>query len=58
MTPAELRTLRHSLGLTQPQMAERLGVSTSGYRKWEHGERGISGPVLILIEQIKDKLKV
>ena len=57
MTLVELRTLRHSLGLTQPQMAERLGVSTSGYRKWEQGERGISGPVLILLEQIKEKLR-
>jgi transcriptional regulator with XRE-family HTH domain len=53
MTPTELRTLRHALGLTQPQMAEGVGVSVSGYRKWEHGERGISGPVLILLNQIK-----
>lgn len=30
--------------LTQPQMAFLTGMSISGYRKWEQGERNISGP--------------
>ena len=55
MTPSELKALRHTLGKTQPQMADTLGLSVGGYRKWEHGDRSISGPALKLIEQLRTK---
>jgi len=53
MTPDQLKQLRHSLGLTQEQMAERIGVSLHGYRKWEQGQRQVKGAALKMIEMIK-----
>ena len=37
------KAIRRRLKLTQQQMAGFLGTSTSGYRKWEQGERTPSG---------------
>ena len=34
-TAVEMRRLRYRLGLTQPQMAERMGMSMSGYNTVE-----------------------
>lgn len=53
MTGSELRTIRHRLGLSAQDLARVVGVS--GERtvfKWEYGERGIPGPVEVLIELI------
>jgi DNA-binding transcriptional regulator YiaG len=36
--PRRLRSARGKLGLTQRQMAERLGVDPSTLREWEAGE--------------------
>ena len=55
MTPEELKSLRATLNLTQPAMAARLGMSHSGYRKYEAGDRKISGPVLVLLKQMEDE---
>jgi DNA-binding XRE family transcriptional regulator len=35
---AELKKYRECMGLTQPDMAEILGVSDSTYSKWERGK--------------------
>ena len=35
--------LRRKLGLSQEQMAARLGVSTTTVRNWEHGRRAPTG---------------
>lgn len=43
------RSIRKSLHLTQEQMALMLGTSTSGYRKWEQGERQPSGAARTLL---------
>ena len=32
-------TLRHCLGLSREELAERLGVDESTLRDWEHGKR-------------------
>ena len=53
MSPDELKQLRATLNLTQPQMADILGMSVGGYRKLEYGDRGIRGPALKLIEQLR-----
>jgi len=58
MTPAELKSLRATLNLTQPAMAALLGMSHSGYRKYEAGDRKISGPVLVLIKLLQEKYHV
>ena len=40
---------RHARG---SQMAVLMGMSVSGYRKWEHGTRRVSGPVATLLRII------
>ena len=39
MTPAEIRTARHALGLTQGQAARLAGVDGRTWRRWEEGSR-------------------
>jgi putative transcriptional regulator len=41
--------VRKRAKLTQSQMALLMGMSLSGYRKWEQGERNISGPAATLL---------
>lgn len=50
VTPREVRERAH---LTQAQMAPLMGMSLSGYRKWEQGTRGISGPAANLLRVIE-----
>ena len=38
---------------TQTQMASLMGMSLSGYRKWEQGRRRISGPAATLLRIIE-----
>jgi DNA (cytosine-5)-methyltransferase 1 len=52
MTPADLKSARKSLGLTQTQMADALGLGPNGrrtVRRWESGETPISGPAQVAI---------
>jgi transcriptional regulator with XRE-family HTH domain len=37
MTPKEMRKRRSKLGLTQTQVALKVGVSVPAYRLWESG---------------------
>lgn len=37
--PARIRTLRRRLGLTQEQLAQRIGVTYSTVNHWENGKR-------------------
>ncbi len=41
MTGDEVRRLRQRLGLTQAQLAERIGVHQNSLARWERGELGI-----------------
>lgn len=51
MTPAELKTARHALGLTAEGFAAWLGVQSGRtVRRWELGERDIPGPVAVLVK--------
>jgi DNA-binding transcriptional regulator YiaG len=51
MTPAEFKAIRHKLGLTQSGLAARLRVEDiRSIRRYETGERSISGPVSLLME--------
>jgi transcriptional regulator with XRE-family HTH domain len=38
MTADEIRALRVRLGLTQEQMAQRMGVSFATINRWENGK--------------------
>ena len=42
--PVTPREVREQAKLTQAQMAPLMGMSLSGYRKWEQGTRRGSGP--------------
>ena len=46
------RQVRERIRLTQSEMAPLMGMSLSGYRKWEQGERNVSGPAVKLLQVI------
>ncbi len=53
MTPAELRTARKALGLTQKGLAEALRMGVHGWQtisKWENDGSVVPGPVSVAIE--------
>ncbi len=52
MTPAEIKDLRARLGLTQKQLAAKLGVAWRTVQQWESGRRKAPGPAVILLEQL------
>lgn len=52
MTPAELKTIRESLGLSCPQLAALLGVTERSVRHWEDEKYPIPGAVPDAIESI------
>lgn len=58
--PVVPREIREKAHLTQAQMAPLMGMSLSGYRKWEQGQRRVSGPaetLLRLIQKEPDAVK-
>ena len=52
-TPVAPREVREQAKLTQAQMAPLMGMSLSGYRKWEQGTRRVSGPAATLLRVIQ-----
>src|SRR5687767_11600377 len=52
MTGKELMKIRLKLGLTQRQLAERVGIASNNIAKQERGILGISEPVARLIRVI------
>ena len=52
-TPVAPREVRRQAKLTQAQMAPLMGMSLSGYRKWEQGTRQVSGPAAMLLRVIQ-----
>ena len=53
--PVTPREVREQAKLTQAQMAPLMGMSRSGYRKWEQGTRRISGPAATLLRVIQQE---
>ena len=51
--PITPREVRKRAKLTQTQMAVLMGMSVSGYRKWEQGRRRVSGPAATLLRIIE-----
>ncbi len=47
------KAIRKRARLTQAEMAPLMGMSLSGYRKWEQGHREISGPALTLLRVLE-----
>ena len=51
--PLSPREVRKRAKLTQAQMAPLMGMSLSGYKKWEQGARRVSGPAEALLRVIQ-----
>ena len=45
----QVRRIRNELGLSQQRFAQLLGVSASGLRKWEQGDRTPRGAAATLL---------
>jgi len=56
--PIAPREVRELVKLTQAQMAPLMGMSLSGYRKWEQGQRRISGPAATLLRLMQKEPEV
>jgi DNA-binding transcriptional regulator YiaG len=55
MTPATFQRIRAKLRMTQTQLAAVLRIEDiRTIRRWERGERAISGPVSLLMELLDD----
>ena len=53
--PEWVKQSREALGMTQDQLAGALHMGADGkraVRRWEHGEREISGPAEVAIEAL------
>jgi len=48
-----VRLVRAKTGLSQPQFASLLGVSTATLRNWEQGRRQPTGPARALLRIVK-----
>lgn len=48
--PINPREVRKTAKLTQKEMAPLMGMSLSGYRKWEQKQRTVSGPAEVLLK--------
>ena len=51
-SPAEVRALRHRLGLSQARFARRFGFSVDAVRQYEQGRRKPTGPAVALLRVI------
>jgi DNA-binding transcriptional regulator YiaG len=60
VTPADIKSARKALGLSQAGLAERLRMGANGgrtVRRWELGEVPITGPASVAIEyMLKEKV--
>ncbi|MCI0408898.1 MAG: helix-turn-helix domain-containing protein [Acidobacteria bacterium] len=57
MTPTDLKRIRRQLGLTQEELARRLGVHAVTVARWEADMRGIPEPTARLIRMIRAEVK-
>jgi predicted ATPase/DNA-binding CsgD family transcriptional regulator len=56
--PSRLRHLRVVLGLSQEQLAHRLGVSFATVNRWENGRTGISARAEAMVGALEDETEV
>ena len=55
MDGMELKTRRKRMGLTQPQLAKKLGVTVRGLCNWEVGKRNTQWKILELaMDRLED----
>ncbi len=58
MTFAEFKAIRQRAGLTQGQLAQHLRIDPRTVRKYETGDRPVSGPVSLLMESLAHELSL
>ena len=56
MNKHQVKRLRASLGITQAELARRVGVNHSLVCLWEKGRRAVRGPALIVLRQIAEAM--
>jgi putative transcriptional regulator len=54
MTAVEISDIRARAGLSQADLARKLGVSTHTVQNWEQGLRKPGGPAILMLEVIRD----
>lgn len=52
MTPDEIKEARDALGLTQAELAARMGVTVDAVRAWEADRRPLQGAALVLLKTL------
>ena len=52
MTPAELLAARHTMGLTQIEFAERMGVTATTVSRWENGKSPLAPRTIKAVEAL------
>lgn len=55
MTPAQMKSVRSRLGMSQAQFAKALGVERNTVARWENGRRKISKLASAAIEHLTCK---
>lgn len=51
--PVNVKNVRKTIGMSQPEFAATFGISLGTLRHWERGDRSPHGPALILLNVIK-----
>ncbi len=51
--PINVKHVRKTTGMTQPEFAATFGISLGTLRHWERGDRNPHGPALVLLHVIK-----
>jgi DNA-binding transcriptional regulator YiaG len=55
LSPAELKTLRRALALSQAALAKRLGVQPGAVVRWETGVRSPPPYLRLALERLQDQ---
>lgn len=60
MDKHKIKFIRSRMGLTQSELAELMRLSRKSgsrtIRRWEAGERVVSGPALVILEMLYEKV--
>ena len=56
LTPDEFLQARRTLGLYQAALARALGVIVRTIGRWEHGDRRVPGPAVLLLRRILESI--